>query len=183
MLGSSLDDQDLRLPNLGAAILIDVIEHLPNPMRVLQRLADALVSDGRMVIFTGNTDALAWQVSGRFYWYSALPEHVTFYNVAWFRWAAPRLGCTLGRIQRLAHDPAPLRHRLTETLQNLACLAHRHLGAIPGVGRLLAGMPFARRMGRYDLAWWTSAKDHLLIEIVKHSTGVGRSSAVPNPTD
>jgi SAM-dependent methyltransferase len=153
ILGSSFDDSVLALPPLGAITIIDVLEHLTRPMDALRRLAAALVEGGRLVIFTGNTEALSWKISGTRYWYSAIPEHVTFFSQSWFHWAAPRLGCSVGTMERLAHDPAPAARRLADTGLNLASLVVRRLGL-----GALAEQPFA---------WWTSARDHVLVELVR----------------
>jgi SAM-dependent methyltransferase len=167
LLGWAIEDPGLRLPSLGAVTLIDVLEHLPRPANALHRLSDALVPGGRLVVFTGDTDALSWRLSGNDYWYSALSEHVSFFSRSWFEWAAPRCSCTLGRIRRLSHDPVSAPRRLVECLQNLTFLAYRRLGSLPGVASILARTPWVRRMGRHRLAWWTSAKDHILVELVK----------------
>lgn len=179
VLGTNADDPGVRLPELGAIILIDVIEHLPKPMNALQRLADALIDGGRLIIFTGDTRSWAWRLSGRHYWYSALPEHLAFFSETWFHWAAPRMRCTVGRRTRHSHDPAPPRRRVTETLQNLAYLASRSLREIPRIGRCVVAVPFFRRLERHDLAWWTSSTDHILIELIKDSAGGGSPSGRP----
>ena len=167
MLGSSIDDPALCLPRLGAITLIDVIEHLPRPLHALRRLAAALVEGGRLVIFTGDTAALSWRISGARYWYSAIPEHVTFFSQSWFRWAAPRLGCSVGTMRRLAHDPASAMRRLADTGYNLGYLLLRRLHDSRGVGRHIAGLPGLSASRRFDFAWWTSARDHVLVELVK----------------
>ncbi len=167
MLGSSIDDPALRLPQFGAITLVDVIEHLPRPLDALRRLAAALVEGGRLVIFTGDTDALSWRISGTRYWYSAIPEHVTFFNQSWFRWAAPPLSCSVGTMKRLAHDPASALRRLADAGQNLAHIVSWRLNDSRGLGRHMAGLPGLSRARRFDLAWWTSAKDHVLVELIK----------------
>lgn len=167
LLGSSLDDPALCLPRLGAITLVDVIEHLPRPLDALRRLAAALIEGGRLVIFTGDTDALSWRISGTLYWYTAIPEHITFFNPFWFRWVAPRLSCSVGTMRRLAHDPAPAMRRLADTAYNLAYLVSRRVQGSWGVGRHAASVPGLTRLGRFDFAWWTSARDHVLVELVK----------------
>lgn len=167
LLGSAIEDPETHLPSLGAVTLIDVVEHLPSPVKVLQRLSHALLPGARVVIFTGDTAALSWRLSGNSYWYSALPEHVTFFRRSWFEWAAPRYGYRVGRILRLPHDPASISRRLVEGLQNLAFLAYRRSRLLPGGESVLTRIPVIRRMGRHHIAWWTSAKDHILVELIR----------------
>lgn len=167
MLGSSVDDPGLRLPQLSAITLVDVIEHLPRPLEALRRLAPALVEGGRLVIFTGDTEAPSWRITGTRYWYSAIPEHVTFFNQSWFRWAAPHLGCSVGTMRRFPHDPASAVRRLADIGLNLAHLISWRLHDSTGIGRYIARLPGLSALKRFDFAWWTSARDHVLVELIK----------------
>ena len=175
VLGASVNDPTVQLPGLGVIVLIDVIEHLSHPLDVLQRLAAALVDGGRLIVLTGDTQAWAWRLSGRRYWYSALPEHLVFFSEAWFRWAAPRMQCVVGRRSRHSHAPAPRGRRVIEALLSLSHLAVRRLAEIRGLRRGVEAVPFLKRFERHDVAWWTSANDHLLIELVKSGTTVSHS--------
>jgi SAM-dependent methyltransferase len=174
ILGSNVDDPALVLPPFGTITMIDVIEHLTRPMDALRRLAAALVEGGRLVIFTGDTEALSWRISGTSYWYSAIPEHVTFFSQSWFRWAAPRLGCSVGAMEQLAHDPAPASRRLADTGINLASLCVRRLRDSGSAGRHVTALSGLGALVEQPFAWWTSARDHVLVELVKEAANEDR---------
>ena len=54
--------------------MIDVLEHLPMPLDSLSVLVRLLVPGGKLIVFTGDTNALSWRIANLHYWYSALPE-------------------------------------------------------------------------------------------------------------
>lgn len=70
-------------------------------------------------------------------------------------------------MRRLAHDPASVMRRLSDTGLNLAYLAARRLHDSRSVGRHFTSLPGLSRMARVDFAWWPSAKDHMLVELIK----------------
>lgn len=154
----------------GAVTLIDVIEHLPQPLESLRKLVRLLVPGGNLVIFTGTTDAWAWRFSGLLYYYSALPDHIAFFDPSWFRWAAPRLGCRVSLIRRMTHEPASARRRLDEALKNIAYVTYHRLRALPLAGRLLSVLPVVNRIGRWNSCWWTTARDHILVVLTREET-------------
>ena len=160
----SLDDSALRF---GAITMIDVIEHLPRPLDSLRKLAGMLRPGGRLVVFTGATDAPSWRFAGTRYWYSAMPEHVAFFRPSWFRWAAPRLGCAVESVRRLPFRPAPLRERADEALKNVAYVSVKRLAQVPLVGAAVRRMPFVGRIDGWAGSWWTTARDHALVTLVR----------------
>jgi SAM-dependent methyltransferase len=160
----SLADSTMRF---GAITLIDVIEHLPRPLDSLRKLTRLLLPGGRLVIFTGATDALSWRFAGEHYWYSAMPEHVVFFRPSWFRWAAPQLGCSVESVRRLPFHPAPLRERADEALKNIAYVGFKRLAQFPLVGAALRRMPVVGRIDGWTGSWWTSARDHALVTLVR----------------
>lgn len=165
ILGPTVEALDAGDRRFGAITLVDVIEHLQRPMDCLHRLADLLVPGGRLVVFTGSTDAWSWRLAGLDYWYSALPEHVAFFCPAWFRWAAPRLGCEIRSVRRMPHRPAPWRTRLDEAGKNVLYAAYHRLSRMATLAPLLGRVPGLRRVGRWDGCWWTTARDHVLVTL------------------
>ncbi|MDQ5844095.1 MAG: methyltransferase domain-containing protein, partial [Acidobacteriota bacterium] len=166
VIGSSVEGLALSDQRFGAITLVDVIEHLPRPLEALQKLTSMLRPGGLLVIFTGNTAALSWRFAGIHYWYSAMPEHVAFFQPAWFRWAAPKMNCRVSSITRLRYEPAALARRLDETLKNVAYVTYQRL-ANSGFGAILPRLPVLGRIGKWNGAWWTTARDHILVTLVK----------------
>jgi 2-polyprenyl-3-methyl-5-hydroxy-6-metoxy-1,4-benzoquinol methylase len=151
----------------GAITLIDVAEHLPRPLDSLRLLTRRLMPGGKLIIFTGNTDALSWRLAGLDYYYSAMPEHVAFMRPSWFYWAASRIGCQVGSIRRLRYQPLSWRKRLDEGLKNLSYITYHQLQRAPFLSTLLSHIPFVRRVGKWQSVWWTSAKDHIFVVLTK----------------
>lgn len=154
-------------PRFGAISLIDVAEHLLRPLDSLRVLSQLLLPGGKLIIFTGSTDALTWRLAGVDYYYSAMPEHVAFMRSSWFHWAAARLGFDLVSIRRLRYQSSTLRNRIDEGLKNLFYIGYRRLQRLSFVPRVLFKMPFVRRIGQWQGCWWTSAKDHTLVVLTK----------------
>jgi SAM-dependent methyltransferase len=154
-------------PHFGAISLIDVAEHLLRPLDSLKVLTQLLVPGGKLIIFTGSTDALTWRLAGVDYYYSAMPEHVAFMRPSWFYWAAARLSLDLVSIRRLRYQSSPLRNRIDEGLKNLLYFGYRRLQRLPFLPTFLFKLPGVRRIGEWPGCWWTSAKDHTLVILTK----------------
>ncbi len=101
ILGGTSDELKSTGAEFDVITLIDVIEHFARPLDVMETLVGRLRVGGLLIISTGNADSLMWRFLGtRYYYY--YNEHVTFYSVAWFSWAAMRLGLRLERSVRFA---------------------------------------------------------------------------------
>ncbi|HEX8292436.1 MAG TPA: hypothetical protein VF570_11810, partial [Pyrinomonadaceae bacterium] len=121
-------------------------------------------------------DALSWRLMGVRYWYCAMPEHIAFFNPAWFRWAAARLGCEVASVTRLAYSPSDLRTRLDESAKSFAYLAYHKLRGWPVLSRVLPALPVLGRVGAWESCWWTSARDHVLVTLTKPGGEGGRAA-------
>ena len=155
----------------GAITLIDVAEHLPRPLHSLRLLTRLLVSGGKLIIFTGSTDALSWRVSGLNYYYSAMPEHVVFMRPSWFRWAASRIGCDLVSIRRMRYQSSSWVNQIDEGLKNLLYVGYHRLQLLPFMPPVLSRLPIIKRIGQWPGCWWTSAKDHTLVIMTRIAPG------------
>jgi SAM-dependent methyltransferase len=160
----SLENSTLRP---GAITLVDVAEHLPRPLESLRTLTQLLMPGGRLIIFTGNTDALSWKLAGLDYYYSGMPEHVVFMNPAWFQWAAAQLGCEVVSIERLHYQSVPFAKQIDEALKNLFYIAYHRAERRAFVPHIFFKLPLVKRVGKWPSCWWTSARDHTLVVLAK----------------
>ncbi len=167
IVGDRIESLRQEQRRFGAVTLIDVIEHLPKPLESLQTLSRLLDETGKLIIFTGNTNALSWRFALQHYWYSAMPEHVAFFAPSWFQWVAPKLDCTVTSVRRLAYRPASLRVRIDESLKNVAYVSYRRAARFRGLAKILSRTPLVCRVGRWQSSWWTSARDHILVTLTK----------------
>lgn len=167
IIGDSIETLDSQGRQFGAITLIDVIEHLPEPLEALRKLTSLLKQGGRLVVFTGNTDAWSWRLSGLRYWYSSLPEHIGFFSPRWFQWAASRVGCTVISVKELPHKQVSMLNRLDEAIKNIAYITYHKLEALPLASNILPRLPVIQRVGCWDGSWWTSATDHILVVMIK----------------
>lgn len=167
IIGNNVETVDSDAFQFGAIILTDVIEHLTRPFEALHKLSRMLKPGGKLIIFTGNVDALSWRFSGLEYWYSALPEHVAFFSAAWFIWAAPKLNGTVRLLQRMSSSHTTILDRLDESLKNIAYVIYHRLNALPPFAAVLPKIPVIQRIAKWTNCWWTSAKDHILVALTK----------------
>lgn len=167
IIGSRVEELKVSGQQFAAITLVDVIEHLPRPFESLQKLAHLLMPGGLLVIFTGNTQAWSWRFAGTHYWYSAMPEHVAFFQPAWFRWAAPKLNCQVRSIDRLPYEPASMSRKLDEALKNVAYVTYQRLTKSALLGAALPKLPMVGRIARWNGSWWTTARDHILVTLAK----------------
>jgi SAM-dependent methyltransferase len=149
---------------MGAIVFIDVLEHLTQPFRALEKIRNALAKGGCIIVYTGATDTLAWKLFGRHYWYSSLPEHICFFNLRWFRWAAQKLNLQIKWHKTVSSAPTPLLTSLGQcnklTLYTLISIIQR----VRGAKKILQHLPITNRVVRWQcVPWWTAARDHLLI--------------------
>jgi 2-polyprenyl-3-methyl-5-hydroxy-6-metoxy-1,4-benzoquinol methylase len=76
------DFSDLR-GTYNCITAFDVIEHMPNPSNFIEGCLASLITGGYLVISTGNLDATTFRFMGSRYWYSAIPEHISFLSAKW----------------------------------------------------------------------------------------------------
>lgn len=169
ILGETLATVDrLQIPSLDVITAFDLLEHLPDPMFVVAFASDTLHTGGRLIIASGDTDAWSWRFMGSQYWYSAIPEHLSFINEPWIRHAAAQHSMELVRLERYSHQPtATTTQRAYELATNLV---HR-------VSPRITGMLRSAGFGGLDVRshqtlkqfppQWMSARDHILAVLQK----------------
>lgn len=83
-----------NLPLFGSfncIIMVDVFEHLQEPMRILNCLFSALAPEGKLIIVTGRTDCFPIWFSGSTYWYFACADHLVFLNRRFAMWLQEKM--------------------------------------------------------------------------------------------
>jgi SAM-dependent methyltransferase len=79
--------QDLPIhAQFDVITIIDVIEHVVDPAEMLDQLLPHLAPEGCLIIGTGDPTSTPWQRIFRSrFWYSCLPEHISFPSPQYFR--------------------------------------------------------------------------------------------------
>ncbi|MBR8835802.1 MAG: class I SAM-dependent methyltransferase [Stigonema ocellatum SAG 48.90 = DSM 106950] len=80
ILGSDVTEDLASFGPFDCITMVDVFEHLREPMKILSNLICALSQGGRLLIVTGRTDCLSIRLAGSTYWYFSCPEHLIFLN-------------------------------------------------------------------------------------------------------
>jgi SAM-dependent methyltransferase len=152
----------------GAVVTFDVIEHINRPMPFLEQLRDSLAPGGSIIVFTGATDSWPYRLLGRHYWYSSLPEHVSFYSESWFRWASAELGMRVTEVHRLSSEPRMWKLwfmqgvmiclRAVFTVLKERGIATEALQRLPVIGRVATWKV---------VPWWKQAKDHMMVVLTR----------------
>lgn len=63
--------------------LVDVVEHLVDPLELVKIAITKLSDGGQLIISTGNASSFAWNLFGGRYWYCSFPEHIRFISPDW----------------------------------------------------------------------------------------------------
>jgi len=92
-----------------AIVAMDVIEHVPSPMVLLQQLLSRLAPGGLLVLTTGDGGNLLWRLAGARWWYCYYPEHIGFISQRWLRFHAARIGCRVARVDTFNYLDEPRR--------------------------------------------------------------------------
>jgi len=79
---SSVDEIPPGL-RFDAVIATDVIEHVTNPLLLIEQLSSSLSDDGLLIITTGDADNYLWNRFGANWWYCFYPDHISFVSRSW----------------------------------------------------------------------------------------------------
>jgi 2-polyprenyl-3-methyl-5-hydroxy-6-metoxy-1,4-benzoquinol methylase len=105
IIAGDLDELSAVPEEFDAVIACDVIEHVFNPLELVQRMLAKTAPGGYVVISTGNSDAWSWYLAGSRFWYCYLPEHISFVSPAWFRRNAAQLNVQVTSVREFTYSP------------------------------------------------------------------------------
>jgi SAM-dependent methyltransferase len=155
----------VSLPKKPAvATLIDVLEHMEDPLGALAFIRDLLGDGGLAFIFTGAADSLPWRLVGNDYWYSSLPEHVSFFTRRWFTYAAEKTGMRLRACRYMSSAPFHAGKFCFHFVQIALFTAVQRARRRGWSERRLRTVPvLSRAVGWNTVPWWQEARDHVLV--------------------
>lgn len=168
LIGDTPEELYSTVKEAGVITLLDVLEHVVNPLNFLSRLTKMLAPGGSIIILTGAADTFPWKVFGCDYWYCAIIEHVSFFTLRWFRWASKQLGLSVVQFRYISSLDTNLKESFLSLLRLSIYVAARRLRRFGISEQLLSHLPFFRRATKWpSTPWWREAKDHIIIVLKK----------------
>jgi len=142
-----LASDDSNLPNLDAIVLVDLFEHMSQPLDFLRRLLRSLSDNGRLIIATGNGDAPACRRDPAQFWYFRTVEHLCMLTRKHAEFICSALNLRIEQWTESSHYDLSWREKLVQRLQDLVywqfhrrtLLARTVLKFLPRMDRLKTG--------------------------------------------
>lgn len=144
--------------------IVDVIEHLPDPRKIVKQLLNKLRENGYMLIVTGDADNFVWRLSGANWWYCFHPEHIAFISEKWARRFEKEGGFKIEAVVKFQHGKFPLPIYLLRVAQMfIYSLTPRFYFRLFGVVRRILN----RKGEVVGPAGVGLFKDHILVVVAK----------------
>ena len=163
IVGNDFESIPTLSSKLDAAVAIDVLEHVKNPLGFLEQVSSLVRADGLIIISTGNSHSWHWKLMGSFYWYCHVAEHISFINPPWVKYSASLLSLSVLKILFFSHAEGGFRKFVSQFLANFTYRLSPYLFSrlrFLGLGGLdVQSLPGLSLTPPY----WLSAKDHMLI--------------------
>jgi SAM-dependent methyltransferase len=101
-----------RLPageRFDVVTAVDVVEHFPDPGRIIKSLLGVIKEGGVLMLTTGDSDSRLSRIMGARWWYCFFAEHLAFVSERWVRnWlSASDAGAQLVTATRFRHVRLP----------------------------------------------------------------------------
>jgi SAM-dependent methyltransferase len=147
----------------GAVILMDVLEHVPDPLAALAKVRRLLAPGGLVVILTGDSCYWVSRLSLPFYWYMGFPIHLVYLGQRFIQCAAAKQSYKIIYRSRIPHDPASPRRTWRARLRAVAVITARRCknGSLTRWINLL--QPFARLAKAKEPPRFPELPDHMLV--------------------
>jgi SAM-dependent methyltransferase len=158
---ASDDLENSNLPNFDAIVLVDLFEHMSQPLDFLRRLSRSLSDNGQLIIVTGNGDASACRRDPAQFWYFRTVEHLCMFTRKHAEFICSALSLRIEQWTESSHYDLSWRAKLVQRLQDFVywqfrrrtLLARTALKFLPGMDRLKTG----------DVApAYTYSRDHVI---------------------
>lgn len=99
-----------------AAILIEVVEHLLDPVTLLTELRSHIATGGHLYLTTPNASSLHGRIKGGRWWAADLPTHVALYSLRGLRQLLGDAGFSITHRHRRVDYGKGLTHRVAQAL-------------------------------------------------------------------
>lgn len=155
---SSVDEIPSEL-QFDAVIATDVVEHVGNPLRLIEDLASKLSNDGILIITTGDADSALWNRFGANWWYCFYPEHISFLSASWLEYMSDASVIPVVHCEKFRY------YKLSKIRRLLDLIFVYWYGWFPS-SFLLVGRLIGRMRGRQDVTSLPGvgvSNDHLFI--------------------
>ncbi|MGI9220530.1 MAG: class I SAM-dependent methyltransferase, partial [Woeseiaceae bacterium] len=150
-----------------AIVAVDVVEHVANPRRLIEDLAQRLTDGGELILTTGDADNDWWNRFGANWWYCFHPEHIAFISEAWLQGLDHDSGLAVDQVERFRYRQlGPLIRIVHGMLMVLFGLLPSVYLGLRNAGRRLVSRPDVASV----LGNGVSA-DHLFVVLRKKSHG------------
>jgi SAM-dependent methyltransferase len=159
-LGDDLSSYEGRF---GVVILMDVLEHVPDPSAALAKIRPLVAAGGIVVVLTGDSCYWAPRFLLPFYWYMGFPIHLVYLGRCFIRWVAAKQSYKIIYYSRISHDPASFPRRIRVRLKAAAVIVARHCRN-GGLSRWITYFqPFARLAKATEPLRFHELPDHMLV--------------------
>jgi SAM-dependent methyltransferase len=169
----SLEEIQSKSLKLDCVVLVDVFEHLLDPIETLRQLAALLKFGGKLLVATGNSDAAACRLDPSQFWYFRIIEHVCMLNRKHAEFLGSALNMSLTGWFECSHYDTSLGVRAYQRLRHLAYWRYVRSSSVGK--KLIAFLPVLRRIRLWKNApAVTYQNDHVVVVFEKRDDRSGR---------
>jgi SAM-dependent methyltransferase len=149
-----------------AIVMVDVFEHLLEPLQLLRQLVRLLNDNGKLIIATGNGDAAACRRNPALFWYFRTAEHLIMLTRRHANFLASVLGMRLQKWEELCHYKLRLGEKLFQRMRHFA---YWQFYDQTFLAKMILGLvPYARRARHWPCPpAYTCSKDHVVALFVR----------------
>jgi SAM-dependent methyltransferase len=126
-----LESAPLTVASYDVILLLDVLEHLADPLADLNKLSAALAPGGYLVALTGNVASGAARLYKGHWYYCNYLEHITFFCPDSVRQSLSTAGLGLIRLEQHRHHSATLGVTLKRMVRRLRARPAKGEDALP----------------------------------------------------